>query len=125
VAIKALIVDDQERLLVVFNEDGEAEIPGGGWEHDESFEESLRREIAEELNAKIKNISPIQFVFPSTSDHGWRVVRIVVTAELDGAEFMSGDEMTGARFVTRDEFLGLDFDITDAPIQTYAQQIWG
>lgn len=124
VAIKVLILDEQNRLLVVFNEDGEAEIPGGGWEYDQTFEESLQREVSEELNAEIKNISQVQLVFPSTSDHGWRVVRIVVKAELATPGFAPGDDMTAARFVTYKEFLGLNFDQTDAPIQQYAEQIW-
>jgi 8-oxo-dGTP pyrophosphatase MutT (NUDIX family) len=42
VSIKALVFDDRNRLLVGLTKDEEApgwEIPGGGWEHDETFEQ--------------------------------------------------------------------------------------
>nr|AIA14707.1 NUDIX domain protein [uncultured bacterium] len=124
VAVKALIFDDQERLLLAFNEDDEAELPGGGWEHDESLETCLQREVDEELTAAVTDISPVQFVFTSQSDHGWRVLRVVVRARLASESFAAGDDMTDARFVTKQEFAALNFDQTDAPVKAFAGQIW-
>lgn len=124
VAVKALIFDEQKRLLVVINKDHEAELPGGGWEHDESLEECIRREVVEELNAELATISPVQFVFPGESDQGWRVLRVVVRAQLAGDTFAPGDDMIDARFVTKDELLALDFAIPDAPIKDFTEQIW-
>ena len=46
VAAKAIIFDDQQRMLMVFTDDGNPEVPGGGWEHDESFEDMLKTRSA-------------------------------------------------------------------------------
>jgi ADP-ribose pyrophosphatase YjhB (NUDIX family) len=51
VSVKALVFDRDGRLLVVQEPDGLWEVPGGGWEHGESFEECLARELAEEIMA--------------------------------------------------------------------------
>jgi ADP-ribose pyrophosphatase YjhB (NUDIX family) len=124
VAVKALIFDEEQRLLIVINEDGEAELPGGGWEHDESLRDCLAREILEEAKAELTDISNVQFVFTSTSDHGWKVLRVIVRAQLASANVEAGDDMTDARYVTKEEFQSLNFDQTDAPIVQYADKIW-
>lgn len=124
VAVKAVILDNLQRMLVVINEDGEAELPGGGWEHGETLEECVARELQEEAGAILTTISPVEFVFQSTSDHGWRVIRVVVRATLAPGALTAGDDMMGVRWVTRDELSGVLFDQTDAPIVQYADKIW-
>jgi len=36
-------------MLMVFAKGGDIELPGGGWEHGETFEKCLQREACEEL----------------------------------------------------------------------------
>jgi len=125
VAGKALIFDDQQRLLLVFNGEGNPELPGGGWEHGESLEDCIRREIDEELGVGVRKISSILFSFRAQSRFGWHTLRLVVWAELASSEFQFGDGMQSARFVTREELLGLDYvDPADAAIKTCVDQIW-
>jgi 8-oxo-dGTP pyrophosphatase MutT (NUDIX family) len=124
VAAKALIMDDRQRLLVAFNSDGHYEIPGGGWEHDETLEECLKRELVEELGVKPVDIGPIEFIYRGESTHGWKVLRIVVRAKLETRMFRPGDDMTATKFVTKEEFPGLDLVIDDVDIKQFTDHIW-
>ena len=51
VSLKAIVLDHQERLLLGQADNGNWEVPGGGWEHPETLERGLRRELLEELGA--------------------------------------------------------------------------
>ena len=54
VSLKALVFDDQQRLLVLGDKDGQWELPGGKLELSEAPELCLVREIAEELRLNIE-----------------------------------------------------------------------
>jgi ADP-ribose pyrophosphatase YjhB (NUDIX family) len=125
VAAKALIFDDQNCLLIVFNQYGEAEIPGGGWEHDESFEECLQRELQEELGVKLKSISPILFTVRDKTLHGWHALRLVARCKLATNTFMVGDDMSSYKYVAKEEFLKLKTaDQADERFKDYVDEIW-
>jgi 8-oxo-dGTP pyrophosphatase MutT (NUDIX family) len=125
VAAKALIFDDQNRLLLAVSNTGRYEIPGGGWEHDESFEECLRREIQEELGVAIAKLSPIQFVFQGVGVHGWHVLRLVARVEVDSYNFRPADDMVDVQFVTKAELLAADnLDPADVGIRACIDHIW-
>lgn len=126
VALKALIFDDEQRLLVLENDDGLTEIPGGGWEHGESIDECLERELAEELHGRLATRSGIDFTYQGQSDRGWHVLRLVVRAELVSLDDISpDDEMRAIRFVTREEFAQLEWASPERPIAAFAATIWG
>ena len=125
VAAKAVIFDDQNRILMVITKDGNSEVPGGGWEHGETLEECLQREVREELGVGLRNISPIWFTFREKSIRGWWMLRLVVRAELDSQDLRPGDEMKEARFVTKEELLGLNYlDASDGAIKDCVDVIW-
>ena len=56
VSLKALVFDSEDRLLALQNDDGTWELPGGGWEHSETLEQCMRREIREELGVEVARI---------------------------------------------------------------------
>jgi len=125
VAAKALVFNEQHQLLMVLNDEGKPELPGGGWEHGETIEQCLQREFHEELGVGLKNISPIVFTYSDLTLHGWHAMRIVVRTELDSTNFVFGDGMTGVRYVTAEELPTLDYvDQADAAICSYIDQIW-
>ncbi len=125
VAVKALIFDAQQRLAVVINEDGLTELPGGGWEKDESMSDCVAREVLEETSGKVGRVGAVKLVVRGTSRHGWPVVRLVVPVELqDTTSLKPGNDMQAVRFLTKEEFMRQDFDTTDRAIQAYADTIW-
>lgn len=53
VSVKAFIQDSEGRVLVVKEGDDYWDLPGGGTEHRESFAESIKREIREEVGLEV------------------------------------------------------------------------
>ncbi|HEX3082522.1 MAG TPA: NUDIX hydrolase [Candidatus Saccharimonadia bacterium] len=58
VSVKALIRDDQDRLLLVKEGGSHWELPGGGLDHHETIEEALRRELREETTLDLISFDP-------------------------------------------------------------------
>jgi ADP-ribose pyrophosphatase YjhB (NUDIX family) len=125
VSVKALVFDDQHRLLVGRGSEtnDKWEMPGGGWEHTESMEECLARELDEELGADIAKVGSIEFVYRGRSERGWMITRIAVKVELKDFNFGFG-AMTDAKFVTKEELLELDFEADEGTIKGCVDQIW-
>jgi 8-oxo-dGTP diphosphatase len=48
ISVKAAVMDDEGRILLLKEKDGSWELPGGGLEHGEDAKEGLSREVAEE-----------------------------------------------------------------------------
>jgi len=125
VVAKVVVFDEQRRMLMLFTKDGNIELPGGGWEHDETFEECLQRESLEEMGLRLKNISPIWFTARGASIHGWRRLLLIAQAELDSTDFELGEEYATTRFVTKEELLSLPYrDVSDDFITEFVDLIW-
>jgi 8-oxo-dGTP diphosphatase len=125
VSVKALIFDSEHRLLVFRAPDG-WEIPGGGLDHGESFEQGVRRELAEEVGAKVTRVDHELFAYLCSTRTGKPKVSIALPVELatlDGLQPLD-DELQELRFVTKEEFLQLQFQPGEGEVQAYADQIW-
>ena len=125
VATRAIILDDQNRLLIMENHDGDAELPGGGWEHGEPFDECLRREIMEELGVELEWCdSQVLCMYRDRNVHGAMSLRIAVRARLKSYDFKPVD-MLRAFWVTHDEFMQLDLvPAAEEGLKQYAGMIW-
>ena len=98
-------------------------MPGGGWEHDESIENCLIREIDEELGIEVTEVGEPLFIYRGRSTRGWMILRIAVPVKIINNEFKYG-EMHEAKFVTQEEFMKLDFAAEEGTITDYANKIW-
>jgi 8-oxo-dGTP pyrophosphatase MutT (NUDIX family) len=125
VTVKALIFDAANKLLVTQAKDGDWEMPGGGWEHDETFAACVWRELQEELGAEPAKIGGIVFTYRGiSSKHGHVTLRLVVPVSLKTHTFTPGDDMLQAKFVSQSELLALEMGADEAPIKECVEQIW-
>lgn len=125
VSIKALIFDDKQRLLVFVDKNGEWEIPGGGWDHDEDYKACLARELAEEADAKVEAVGPLAFFYRGEAQLGHPKVNLAFRVTLAAGDLTPKDDnLAAVRFVTKAEFSQLPFQKGEASVQDYADQIW-
>jgi ADP-ribose pyrophosphatase YjhB (NUDIX family) len=125
VAGKAIIRDAEGRVLVVADNSGTYELPGGGWEHDEDFETCLTRELKEELGAEVTEVGDVLFYYRGRGVRGHVMLRIAAQVELASHEFtLDEDEVTEARFVDREAFLTLNWCSEDREVTEHVGKLW-
>lgn len=126
VSVKALVFDDRRRLLVMQNRDGTWELPGGGWEHAETLEQCLRREILEELGVDVRRIetSTIHPCVGHAAGARYPWLKLAMFVELASADFNLDDRMRATRYVTRAEFEALTMHRSDQCLQDSAELLW-
>jgi len=124
VSIKLIIKNDQDKLLLVRTDEG-WEMPGGGWEHGETFDECITREIKEELGVEAIDHTDILFVYKGLNVKNYMAIRLVVKAQLNNPPTQPEDEeILEIRFVTKEELLSLPMTGDEAPIKNYTDQLW-
>jgi 8-oxo-dGTP pyrophosphatase MutT (NUDIX family) len=124
VTCRAIILDERMRVLVIENEDGTYEIPGGGWEHDETFEECVKREVKEELGVEAQWVGDVWFAYRGKRK-GWPwYLRLCVPVLLKSDTFKLGPGMKEAHFVTKQVFMNTTFTPDEQPIKEHAAKIW-
>lgn len=124
VTSRAIILDERMRILVIENEDGSYELPGGGWEHKESFEDCIRREIKEELGVKVLWIGHLWFYYRGRRKAWPWHLRLCAPVQLESYEFKLGPGIKQAHFVTKQVFLNTTFSSDEQPIKDHADEIW-
>lgn len=124
VTSRALIFDDQQRLVIVQDAKGGWQLPGGGLEHDETYYECLKREVREELGADVINASSDSFIYSAPSSRGHRILRIATHVTVSSQDFVPGDDMVAWKAVSRDEFLKTEFISAEGPIHDFVDRIW-
>ncbi len=100
VSVAGVVIDDQNRVLVIRREDnGHWEAPGGVLELDESFEEGVRREVLEETGVHVR-VDRLTGVYKNLT-HG--IVALVFRCTTQYGEPHPTSEAREVRWMTRDE----------------------
>jgi 8-oxo-dGTP pyrophosphatase MutT (NUDIX family) len=126
VSVKALVFDREDRVLALQNEDGSWELPGGGWEHGETLEQAMRREVREELGVEIDRIdmATIRPYVGHAAGGRYPWLKLAMVVELASHEFSSEAEMHVTRFVTLTQFRTLTMHRSDQCLQDSAELLW-
>ena len=113
IATKAIIKNEDGRYLVLYKSEteevnpNEIDIPGGRMRFGESAEESLKREIEEEIGVKIEIIKPSRvWGFVKNDLH---LVGITFLAKYISGEFRLSGEHTKYEWVDREKILIGDY----------------
>ena len=125
VTTRAIILTPDGKLVLVEDHNHEFQLPGGGWEHSESFEDCVRREVQEELSVEVESIGPVLFTYRQLDRRGFVSLRLAAKVVPKSYDFKAGDDMIGVRTVTQAEFRSMELCPGEGPIQQCSEQIWG
>ena len=113
VATKAIIKDNEGKYLVLYKSEteeinpNEIDIPGGRMKFGESAEESLKREVEEELGINIEVEKPLRvWGFVKNEQH---LVGITFLAKYTSGELRLSGEHTSHEWVDKNKILNGDY----------------
>lgn len=120
VTIKGLFFDEQNRVMLVQEDSGVWDLPGGRIEHGENFHGTLKRECLEEMGivCQILDVNPHWAWSAKDRDGLWKVVlcfRIV----LPNLDFRTSDECVKVGFFDAATFGTIDVVPQTWPLLTY------
>ena len=106
-SVKALIRNSEGKILLSKEENGYYDFLGGGLDHGESLQIGLKREVKEETDLEVINISntPSYFVtFYSKAKNTWAAI-VLLRCELENFNFNPSDECIALEFFTPQEII--------------------
>lgn len=99
VSIKGLLIDEQNRFLLMQEANGFWDLPGGGMDHGETPAICLRREIKEEMGLEIVAMDKTpSYFFASINPKGLPIVNAVYKISLTNLNFTVSEECVTIRF---------------------------
>lgn len=108
VSLKALIRNNENKILMVQEKSGDFSLPGGGWDYNENLHVALKRELFEELaltsDFSENVITAIPFYNPSKQ--AWQMW-IACGITYDELEYSVGADAEEVKWVAEDE---IDYD---------------
>jgi 8-oxo-dGTP diphosphatase len=121
IAVNGMIHKDGKFLIVKRSENeigypGKWQIPGGKLESKETLQQSLEREILEEVNLKIKNIRYLTD-FEFTRPDSYHVVGIVFLCDWASGEVKITDAHTDYKWITVEE--AKDYDLIPRMLEQF------
>lgn len=111
VAARVLIIQDNKVLLVKESSDEWWALPGGGIDHGETIEASLRREIEEELGVPAKEVlSDFQIVHYNIGNvvNGVPRMNLYFKTSVPKESFRQTTHVAECKWFTKDEFLQVE-----------------
>lgn len=92
VSAKALVLDKDKKVLLIREETGMWELPGGGVDHGETAHETIAREIQEEMGLEVSKIAKDPKYITIFENVDIWTVNLLFETELKNLNFISSDE---------------------------------
>jgi 8-oxo-dGTP diphosphatase len=107
VSVKGIEIKNH-KILLVQEEDGHWELPGGGLDHGEEIHDGLRREVKEEMGVGVKSISQFPIIALSMWFRGNPRVIIGYKIKLNSYKIRKSEECVKVQFFTKKEIQKLN-----------------
>lgn len=114
ISVKALILNEtKNKFLIIKQECGVWDMPGGGLDWGENVKDALSREITEEMGLKIKLMSgnPSYFITTMGPNKDIWIANVFYEVQLEDLNFKPSEECIDFRFVSVDELK--DYNVLD------------
>lgn len=104
ISVKALVYSADRKLLLIKDEKGEWDLPGGRINYGEKFIDALQRECKEELGVNCKILKPVpDYVWTGINTaKAWRI-NLCFKTQLDSDNFAPSDENVEHGYFSLDE----------------------
>lgn len=110
VSVKALVLDDQKRFLLLKEDNDMWELPGGGLDFGEEPHEALRRELKEEMGLEAVSIAKQPSYFITGRNTNWPdlwLANILYEVKLKHLDYVPSNECVEIGFFTKEQALKL------------------
>lgn len=110
-SIKGLILNEaREKFLIVQEDNGLWELPGGGLDWGESPRVGLKREIKEEMGLDTTWISqtPCYLLVGQKKKDGIWIANVLFEVKVNNLDFVSSEECIAIKFVSASDVQGMD-----------------
>jgi 8-oxo-dGTP diphosphatase len=109
VSVKGLYFNDEGKLMMIQEDNGKWELPGGRIEKGEEILECLARECKEELGLEVTILEKQPFIAYSVVDHaGVARIFLCYKIEFSSLDFTPNEECRAINFFSKEEIKDLD-----------------
>ena len=111
VSVKGLFFDEDGKLMMMREDDGTWELPGGRMQKGEEFIECLKRECVEETGLRCEVLEGKPFcAWPAIDNDGRGRIMVCFKVRLESLDFKPSDECQEIKFFNKEEIKKLNIN---------------